>query len=235
MRDGVFGVFGVGEREHLGGHLEERDDGVARGQGIGGAHAGGRQRHAELGEERSRTRWLVANEARRAVRSSPRVSSSSSAARSALTSMLPRHDQRHERRPASRPGLHGAGARSRPLRRVANAVACALRGRRTAEPPMSRNGTAGSPGTAPSQHEDAGDPQRLRHAEESAWRAPAERRVGLLARDARDEDAGGGRQDQRRDLRDEPVADGEQAVALERARRSHALAGRRRWRGRRGC
>src|SRR5207248_6042325 len=71
------------------------------------------------------------------------------------------------------------------------------------------------------EDEDRRDAQRLRHPEELARELVAERRVRLLARDARDEDAGGGREDERRDLRDEPVADREQPVALERVGHRH--------------
>lgn len=63
--------------------------------------------------------------------------------------------------------------------------------------------------------EDARDPHRLGGAEDLARELGAERGVGLLAGDAGDEDAGGGGEDEGGDLRDEAVADGEQAIAFE--------------------
>ena len=50
-----------------------------------------------------------------------------------------------------------------------------------------------------------------------------QRRVRLFAGHARDQDAGGGREHQGRDLRDQPVADGEQAIALHRPDQLHVL------------
>ena len=44
----------------------------------------------------------------------------------------------------------------------------------------------------------------------------AQRPIGILAGHAGDEDAGGGGEHERGDLRDQAVADGEQAVALQR-------------------
>ena len=106
-------------------------------------------------------------------------------------------------------------------RRSAAARARAGRARRaTSAAPMTRNGAAGRPGTAASRSTNtARDLQRLGHAEELPRELVAERRVRLLARHARHEDAGGRRQDERRDLRHEAVADREQPVALERVDR----------------
>ena len=73
------------------------------------------------------------------------------------------------------------------------------------------------------EDEAGGDAQRLRHPEELARELLTEGRVGILARDARDEDAGSGGEDERRDLGHEAVADREQAVPLERLDRGHPL------------
>ena len=71
-----------------------------------------------------------------------------------------------------------------------------------------RNGKAGSPGTTASkQHEHARHPERLRLSEDLLRELGAERRVGFLARDARHEHAGRRGDDERRDLRDQAVAD----------------------------
>ncbi len=85
-----------------------------------------------------------------------------------------------------------------------------------------RKGTGGRPGTTARRRTKPAATSSA-FGMPNSWRASscAERRVGLLARGPGDEDAGGRRQNERRNLRDEPVADGQEPVALERVADAH--------------
>ena len=90
------------------------------------------------------------------------------------------------------------------------------------EPPRTKNGSFGRPGTsAEDADQHAGDERRLGLVEELL--ATVEPRSLLGARRAGDDDAGGDRDQQRRDLRDEAVADRQQREVLAGLGDRHAL------------
>ena len=98
-------------------------------------------------------------------------------------------------------------------------------------PPMNRNGIFGRPGTSANGGDHAaGHDRRLLLAEDLRGDVGTEVALG---RRARDDDAGGHRDQQRRDLRDQTVADGQQRVTAASPRRRTGRAARRRRRYRR--
>ena len=118
-----------------------------------------------------------------------------------------------QRRPAA---AVAAAARSLALVRQARRAARSRR-RRTA-PPMTRNGSFGRPGTsANAQITTPATSGALRWSR--IWPATSRAEV-LLGGRARDEDAGGDRDQQRRDLRAQAVADRQQREVVDRPRRN---------------
>ena len=113
------------------------------------ANTGQGEGHTEVGEERSRMRWLVANTPERQYVLSARVVFEQRGEVYAHVDR-PRDDQRRNDRPASRPrGLTALAVRKAALvRRETKVFACAVLAAARKTNPMRRNGTMGMPGTA---------------------------------------------------------------------------------------
>ena len=145
----------------------------------------------------------------------------------------PRHDDRHEARRRLRvfAALHRfADAR------IAGGHPARARPRRQEEQHTDDQEGQGRQARDERQdhHEHAGDAQRARDSEDLRRELLAEGCVGFFARNPRHQDAGRGGQYQRRDLGDQAVTDGEQAVALHARRPAPCPSARPRWRRRPG-
>jgi hypothetical protein len=184
------------------------------------AHARGGQGHAELREDLCAQRQDSRAES---VRLSIEVRFEISAHLDA-----PRDDHRHERRLARTRSLAaGALLRGRLRRRALRFDALGPGSRATDEQQRRadhQERRRRQPGDgAEEQHEHACHLERFRHAEKLSRELLAERSIRLLACHAGHEHAGSSREDERRDLSDQAVADREQAVALERVHGRHPL------------
>ena len=142
---------------------------------------------------------------------------------------------RHARRP--RTSFGRLGARRLRRRRRFRLRACTALRRSSASAPMHRgehrNATCGMPGIRPRMPITMADDESTcgwpTSCSSSCWP------MSWSRRDAADHDARRGRDDQRRDLRHQAVADGEQRVVLGRRARRPDRAGARRSPARRRC